>query len=123
MLLGGGNFDELSRIAANPADYACVLTRGHMFDPEACVWSIRNNLHYIGMMGCKGKNDTVHDLVLSKGGTEEEWERIKRPIGLKFGAKTPAELAIAIVAELVDERYKQNYSEAARAKHDSNLGR
>ncbi len=37
--------DELSRIAANPADYACVLTRD-MFDPEACVWSIRNNLHY-----------------------------------------------------------------------------
>lgn len=123
VLLGGGNFDELSRIAANPADYACVLTRGHMFDPEACVWSIRNNLHYIGMMGCKGKNDTVHDLVLSKGGTEEGWERIKRPIGLKFGAKTPSELAISIVAELVDERYKQNYSEAARAKHDSNLGR
>ena len=55
VLLGGGNFDELSRIAANPADYACVLTRGHMFDPEACVWSIGNNLHYIGMMGCKGK--------------------------------------------------------------------
>ena len=75
------------------------------------------------MMGCKGKNNTVHDLVLSKGGTEEGWERIKRPIVLKFGAKTPAELAIAIVAELVDERYKQNYSEAARTKHDSNLGR
>ena len=70
------------------------------------------------------KNDTVHDLVLSKGGTEEEWERIKRPIGLKFGAKTPAELAIAIVAELVDERYKQNYSEACHArKHDSNLSK
>ena len=65
-------------------------------------------MHYIGMMGCKGKNNTVHDLVLSKGGTEEGWERIKRPIGLKFGAKTPAELAIAIVAELVDERYKQH---------------
>ncbi len=123
VVLSGGNFDELANIKPSPADYACVLTRGHMFDPEACVWALSNNLHYIGMMGCKGKNDTVHELVLSKGGTEEGWQRIKRPIGLKFGAKTPAELAIAIVAELVDVRYKQNYSEAARAKHEASLGR
>ncbi|MFR3092795.1 MAG: XdhC family protein [Eggerthella lenta] len=32
---------------------------------------------------------------------QADWDRVKRPIGLKFGAKTPAELAIAIVAELV----------------------
>lgn len=123
VLLSGGSFDELSNIKPSPTDYACVLTRGHMFDPEACVWALGNNLRYIGMMGCKGKNDTVHELVISKGGTEEGWQRIKRPIGLKFGAKTPAELAIAIVAELVDVRYKQNYSEAARAKHEASLGR
>ena len=123
VLLVGGNFDGLAEIEPSPGDYACVLTRGHMFDPDACVWALKHNLHYIGMMGCKGKNDTVHDLVLSKGYTEEGWRRIKRPIGLKFGAKTPAELAIAIVAELVDERYKQNYSEAARAKHEASLGR
>ena len=53
---------------------------------------------------CKGKNSTVHDLVLARGASEADWERIKRPIGLKFGAKTPAELAISIVAELVDVR-------------------
>ena len=123
VLLEGGNFDGLADIKPASADYACVLTRGHMFDPEACVWASGNNLHYIGMMGCKGKNDTVHDLVLSKGGTEEGWQRIKRPIGLKFGAKTPAELAIAIVAELVDVRYQQNYSQAARDKHEASLGR
>ncbi len=123
VLLNGGNFDELANIEPSAADYACVLTRGHMFDPEACVWATSHHLHYAGMMGCKGKNDTVHELVLSKGGTEEGWQRIKRPIGLKFGAKTPAELAIAIVAELVDVRYRQNYSEAARAKHETSLGR
>ena len=55
--------------------------------------------------------------------SEEDWERVKRPIGLKFGAKTPAELAIAIVAELVDVRYRQRYSEEARAKHEKSLGR
>ena len=73
------------------------------------------------MMGCKGKNEKVHDLVLALGASEADWQRIKRPIGLKFGAKTPAELAISIVAELIDVRYKENYSETARKKHDEAL--
>ena len=89
-----------------------------MFDPESCVWAVRHNVHYVGMMGCKGKNTTVHDLVTSRGVTEEQWESIKRPIGLKFGAKTPAELAIAIVAELIDVRYKERYSDEARERHE-----
>ena len=123
ILLEGGNFDGLADLACAPEDYVCVLTRGHMFDPEGCVWATRHGAHYVGMMGCKGKNDTVHDLVLAKGATEQDWERVKRPIGLKFGAKTPAELAIAIVAELVDVRYRQRYSAKARAKHEASLGR
>ena len=42
---------------------------------------------------------------------------------MKFGAKTPAELAIAIVAELVDVRYRQRYSAEARERHEKRLGR
>lgn len=94
-----------------------------MFDPEGCVWATRHHVHYVGMMGCAGKNDRVHELVLASGATEEDWERVKRPIGLKFGAKTPAELAIAIVAELVDVRYRQRYSAEARERHEKSLGR
>lgn len=123
IMLSGDNFDGLFDIEASPADYVCVLTRGHMFDPQGCIWAIKNDVHYVGMMGCAGKNSTVHDLVIKGGISEDDWGRIKRPIGLKFGAKTPAELAIAIVAELIDVRYKQRYSEEARERHESSLGR
>ena len=123
ILLGGGNFDELFGYEPCAADYVCVLTRGHMFDPQGCIWAARGNVHYTGMMGCAGKNTTVHDLVIEAGVTEEQWAAIKRPIGLKFGAKTPAELAIAIVAELVDVRYRQRYSAEARERHEASLGR
>ena len=109
--------------ACAPEDYVCVLTRGHMFDPEGCVWATGHHAHYVGMMGCADKNDRVHELVLAAGATEEDWARVKRPIGLKFGAKTPAELAIAIVAELVDVRYRQRYSDEARERHEKSLGR
>lgn len=117
------DFNDLSQLQASPDDYVCVLTRGHMFDPQGCLWAVRHHVHYVGMMGCAGKNGTVHDLCASQGMTEAQWEGIKRPIGLKFGAKTPAELAIAVVAELVDVRYRQRYSREAQARHESDLGR
>ena len=123
IVLEGGNFDALDELDAAPEDYVCVLTRGHMFDPEGCVWAAKHHVHSVGMMGCAGKNDRVHELVLAAGAAEEDWERVKRPIGLKFGAKTPAELAIAIVAELVDVRYRQRYSADARELHEQSLGR
>ena len=123
IVLSGGNFDELGAVKADSSDYVCVLTRGHMFDPEGCIWALENNVHYVGMMGCAGKNSRVYELVREAGMADEQWDRVKRPIGLKFGAKTPAELAIAIVAELVDVRYQQRYSEEARAKHEASLGR
>lgn len=115
------SFDELDSHAPSRDDYVCVLTRGHMHDPESCLWAVRHGVHYVGMMGCKGKNNRVHDLCIQGGMTEEQWDGVKRPIGLKFGAKTPAELAIAIVAELVDVRYRQRYSEEARAKHEGDV--
>ncbi len=123
IVLDGDNFDALFDYEAASEDYVCVLTRGHMFDPQGCVWACRNHVHYVGMMGSAGKNSTVHDLVLDMGLTEEDWDRIKRPIGLKFGAITPAELAISIVAELIDVRYRQRYSVEARDRHDKDLGR
>lgn len=117
------DFNHIDTLVADPADYVCVLTRGHMFDPQGCLWAVANNVHYVGMMGCKGKNNTVHDLCMRDGMTEAQWEGIKRPIGLKFGAKTPAELAISIVAELVDVRYRQRYSQDAIDRHEDGLGR
>ena len=117
------SFDDMSGIHADPSDYACVLTRGHTYDPQACVWAANHDVHYVGMMGCAGKNESVYAACKRRGMTDAQWERIKRPIGFKFGAKTPAELAIAIVAELVDVRYRQRYSAEARARHDANLGR
>ena len=123
ILFEGDDFEGLKNCKASPDDYVCVLTRGHMFDPQSCIWAVGQGVSYIGMMGCAGKNNTVHDLVVAGGVTEEQWDAIKRPIGLKFGAKTPAELAIAIVAELVDVRYRSRYSKEARDKHDQSLGR
>lgn len=117
------SWDDLPELRARGGDYACVLTMGHVHDVESCLWVASQNMHYAGMLGCAGKNSEVYARCKAAGMTDEQWDAIKRPIGLDFGAKTPAELAIAIVGELVDERYKQRYSEEERSKHDADLGR
>lgn len=121
-VLPNDNFSGIEGLYCAPEDYVCVLTRGHMFDPEGCRWALRSKAHYVGLMGCVQKNDRVFSLLAESGIRQDEIDRIKRPIGLRFGAKTPAELAIAIVAELIDVRYQSRYDASARALHEQNLG-
>jgi xanthine dehydrogenase accessory factor len=99
------SFAKLPELGISEPDYVLVLTRGHMHDPEALVYAIQAGAHYVGMMGCASKNARVFELARDKGISQEQLEATHSPIGLKFGAKTPPELAISIVAELIQDRY------------------
>lgn len=123
VLLEGGNFDGLANLDARARRLRVRAdARPHVRPRQLRVGRApRRALR--GHDGLQGQELHRARLVIARGATEEQWERIKRPIGLKFGAKTPAELAIAIVAELVDVRYRQRYSAEAQAKHDASLGR
>jgi xanthine dehydrogenase accessory factor len=76
-----------------------------MYDPEALIHGIEAGAYYVGMLGCLEKNERVFAMAEEKGISRELLEATHTPIGLKFGAKTPAELALCIVAELVKVRY------------------
>jgi xanthine dehydrogenase accessory factor len=101
-----GSFADIPDLGITEEDYVLVLTRGHMYDPEALVYGIRTGAHYVGMMGCAQKNERVFALAEAQGISREELDATHTPIGLRFGAKTPAELALCIVAELVQVRYE-----------------
>lgn len=100
-------FDDISSLGMGPDDYALVLTRGHMYDPETLIQSIRAEVYYVGMMGSAPKNAAVYETARQAGITQEQLDGVFAPIGLKFGAKSPAELAVSIVAELIGQRAKR----------------
>jgi xanthine dehydrogenase accessory factor len=106
-------FAEIPDLGITPADYVLVLTRGHMHDPEALIYGLKTGAHYVGMMGCLEKNGRVFELAKGMGIPREKFEATHTPIGLKFGAKTPPELALCIVAELVSVRYEKRKAQAS----------
>ena len=70
---------------------------------------------YLGMIGSAAKRKALFTELLSEGFTQGDLERVKNPIGLAIGARTPEEIAIAIVAEMIAVRrgVKPPYGAAA----------
>jgi xanthine dehydrogenase accessory factor len=84
--------------------YVVIVTRGHMYDQTVLMQALRTQAGYIGMIGSRRKRDHIFDSLLKQGFTKEDLKRVHSPIGLDIGAETPEELAISIVAELVQAR-------------------
>ncbi len=88
----------------SPEDFVAVVTRGHLTDGLA-VRRLRGvSLSYLGMMGSHAKRKALFDELRREGWRDEELARIRSPIGLDIGAESPEEIAIAILAELIQTR-------------------
>ena len=107
------SFKNIPDLGITKEDYVLVLTRGHMYDPETLTYGIKSGAQYVGMMGNAMKNEKVFNFAIEKGITRGQLEATHTPIGLKFGAKTPAELALCIVAELIQVRSEKRKIESA----------
>lgn len=82
-------------------DAICVLTHDHKFDVPAIVGALATNVGYIGCMGARRTHAERVERLRKVGVDDEALARVRAPIGLDIGAKTPAETAIAIVAEII----------------------
>ena len=88
-----------------PADSIVIVTRGHLQDQLVLEKSLQTNSGYIGMIGSKRKCRLIFDNLLEKGYSKEQIQRVHSPIGLDIHAETPEEIAVSIVAELIQQRF------------------
>jgi xanthine dehydrogenase accessory factor len=84
--------------------YVVIVTRGHLHDKTVLEQSLKTDAGYIGMIGSRRKRDLVYQELLTKGFCQSDLERVHAPIGLAIGAETPEEIAVSIVAELIQVR-------------------
>ncbi len=91
------------------ADYLLIVTRDHARDEKALAALLQRPHQYIGMIGSRRKVHTVVGRVLRReaqmGRPAPDLSRLRAPVGLALGGKTPPEIAVSIVAELLAWRH------------------
>jgi xanthine dehydrogenase accessory factor len=83
----------------------CVLTHDPKFDVPLLEVALRTPAGYIGAMGSRRTHEDRLARLREVGLTEDELARLRSPIGLDLGARTPEETAISIAAELIQLRW------------------
>ena len=84
-------------------DFAIVTTPNHEYDEQIMARLAKLNLAYVGMIGSKRKVAEARKHLLADNLlSEDELSRVDMPIGIPFHAETPREIAISIVAKLID---------------------
>ena len=98
--------DEVAdEIGLGPADAVAVLTHDVKFDEPAIAESLRRGCRYVGAVGSKKTQADRRARLREAGVGDEDLARLRGPIGLDLGGRAPAETALAILAEVVAERY------------------
>lgn len=83
--------------------FVVLVTRGHSHDVECLLEVLERPVAYIGMIGSQRRVDAVFELLAEEQGIDPaKFDRVYAPIGIAIGARTPAEIAICILAELIN---------------------
>ncbi len=82
-------------------DAVCVLTHDNKFDVPAITHALDTAVGYIGVMGSRKTHDGRTNRLREAGVDDAGLDRLRSPIGLDLGARTPEETAISICAEII----------------------
>ncbi len=96
--------EALDSIVLDGDDYVLATTRGHGYDATIVESTARSGARYVGMLGSKRKQAVIRKALSRAGVTADALARVKTPIGLPIGADTPGEIAVSVVAELIQTR-------------------
>jgi xanthine dehydrogenase accessory factor len=96
-------FDE---IETNSSTALVTLTHDPKIDDPALQYALKNKFFYIGALGSKKTHEKRCSRLIEAGFKEMELEKINGPIGIRLGGKSPSEIALSIISQLVYEKYK-----------------
>jgi xanthine dehydrogenase accessory factor len=94
----------LKKLKIRRESYVVILTRGHACDQEVLEWALGTEARYVGMIGSRKKVQTIFNNLKERDVPAEKLNSVHAPIGLDIGGKTPEEIAVSIVAEMIRER-------------------
>ncbi|MYA62886.1 MAG: hypothetical protein F4X94_09970 [Dehalococcoidia bacterium] len=93
--------DALDELPINANTFIVVATRGHRFDNVALAAAAATPARYVGLMGSKRKTILIYEDLVRMGLDEQRLRDIRSPIGLDIRARTPEEIAVSIMGEVL----------------------
>lgn len=98
----------LDKIQGDCGTFFIIVTRGHRYDQVCLEKIIKKENAYIGMIGSRLRVSKVLDYLENQGISRDDLNKVYTPIGLKIGAETPAEIAVSIMAEIIQVKNKKS---------------
>ena len=104
-LIVGWPDEVANEIELGPNDAVAVLSHDVKFDEPAIIEALRRGCRYVGAVGSRKTQADRRARLLEAGVGPERLAELRGPVGLDLGGRAPAETALAILAEIVAERY------------------
>ena len=98
--------EAFKEIETNQRTALVALTHDPKIDDPALQYALKNEFFYIGALGSKKTHEKRCSRLIEAGLKKTDVELINGPIGIKLGGKSPSEIALSIISQLVSEKYK-----------------
>jgi xanthine dehydrogenase accessory factor len=92
------------QVPATKRTYAVLLAHDYKYELPVLREILRGEAGYIGMLGSRRRGESIKTMLREEGFTSHELNRLRTPIGLGIGARSAAEIALAIASEIVAVR-------------------
>jgi xanthine dehydrogenase accessory factor len=93
--------EAMAELGLNRRTAVVTLTHDPKLDDPALISALRSNAFYIGALGSKKTHTARRERLSALGFSDAEFERIHGPVGLDIGAISPPEIAVSILAQIV----------------------
>ncbi len=110
-VLCGPYVETLSQVGGGIECYFVVATRAHSFDVECLTEIYKKPAAYVGMLGSRSRAALVRRQLVEAGADPAKVERLHAPIGLAIGAQTAQEIALSIMAEIIEVKNSRQQTE------------
>ena len=93
--------EALPKLPINANTFIVIATRGHRFDNVALEAAVRTPAKYVGLLGSLRKTILIYEDLLRSGVPIERVKEVRSPVGLDMRARTPEEIAVSIMGEIL----------------------
>lgn len=105
--IAGDIVEKIKQVEITPRTFVVLVTRAHTLDAQLLGAIIEKPAAYIGMLGSQRRVITVMETLRKQGVSQAALARVHAPIGIEINAETPPEIAVSILAEIIQVKRKK----------------